>query len=277
MKLAIERMFKNSQEQGIAILFLLIFALTMLTSFFPLWANLPFNIIFPLVVLATKPMVMFERLKLSTLVIMRGLVLLVLFNLMPAPFFYKLVLVFLIINILEATFTDLLKNKMYFNFFTGLALAASVLCLGAMWIANVTGPFSGLYLIFITEKGPLFEITNIKMMATIAWIIAYTLWNWIFVIGEFSTSISYLHIAILATPILSSLVLWNPGIWVLARANSLTAGGVIQIANKEILEKKLENEKLTRFITKVKTNQAQFVLMVVNLSLIAYCFMAYFG
>lgn len=277
MKTAIERIFKNSQTRGFIILFLIIFAITMLSSFFPLWANVPFNVIFPIAVLVTKPMVMFERLKLSTLVIMRALVLLVLFNLMPPAFFYKLVLIFLIINILEATFTDLLKNKMYFNFFTGLALAASVLCLGAMWIANVTGPFSGLYLIFITEKGPLFEITNIKMMATIAWIIAYTIWNWLFVIGEFSASISYLHIAILATPIVSSLVLWNPGIWVLARANSLTAGGVIQIANKELLEKKLENEKLSRFITKVKSNQIQFVLMVVNLALIAYCFIAYFG
>lgn len=277
MKASLDRMFKNSQARGFLVLFLVIFGITMLSSYFPLWANVPFNVIFPIAVLVTKPMVMFERLKLSTLVIMRAMVLLVLFNIMPAAFFYKLVLIFLIINILEATFTDLLKNKMYFNFFTGLALAVSVLCLGAVWKANVTGPYSGLYLAYITEKGPLFEITNIKMMATIAWIIAYTLWNWIFVIGEFSTSISYLHIGILATPLVSSLLLWNPGIWLLARANSLTIGGVIQIANKDLLEKKLENEKLAGFITKVKTNQVQLILMVVNLALIAYSFIAYFG
>ncbi|HZJ68426.1 MAG TPA: hypothetical protein VFD28_00265 [Candidatus Eisenbacteria bacterium] len=277
MKTAIDRMFKNSQGRGFFILFLIIFGVTMLTSFFPLWANVPFNIIFPILVLLTKPTVMFEKLKLTTLIIMRTLIILVLFHVMPAPLFYKLVLIFLIINILEATFTDLLKNKMYFNFVTGLVLAVSVLCLGAMWIPEVTGPYSGLYLTYITEKGPLFEITNIKMLATIAWIIAYTIWNWLFVIGEFSPSISYLHIGILATPIVSSLVLWNPGIWLLARANSLTIGGVIQIANKDTLEKNLDNEKLSRFIDKVKTNNIQLILMILNLVLIAYSVIVYFS
>ncbi len=277
MKTAIDRMFKNSQGRGFFILFLIIFGVTMLTSFFPLWANVPFNIIFPILVLLTKPTVMFEKLKLTTLIIMRTLIILVLFNVMPAPLFYKLILIFLIINILEATFTDLLKNKMYFNFVTGLVLAVSVLCLGAMWIPEVTGPYSGLYLTYITEKGPLFEITNIKMLATIAWIIAYTIWNWLFVIGEFSPSISYLHIGILATPIVSSLVLWNPGIWLLARANSLTIGGVIQIANKDTLEKNLNNEKLSRFIDKVKTNNIQLILMILNLVLIAYSVIVYFS
>lgn len=277
MKTAIDRMFKNSQGRGFFILFLIIFGVTMLTSFFPLWANVPFNIIFPILVLLTKPTVMFEKLKLTTLIIMRTLIILVLFNVMPAPIFYKLILIFLIINILEATFTDLLKNKMYFNFVTGLVLAVSVLCLGAMWIPEVTGPYSGLYLTYITEKGPLFEITNIKMLATIAWIIAYTIWNWLFVIGEFSPSISYLHIGILATPIVSSLVLWNPGIWLLARANSLTIGGVIQIANKDTLEKNLNNEKLSRFIDKVKTNNIQLILMILNLVLIAYSVIVYFS
>lgn len=277
MKVMIERMFKDSQRKGFMILVLLIFSITMLTSFFPLWANVPLNVVLPIIVLLTKPMVMFEKMKLSTLVIMRMLILFVLFNVMEASLFYKIVLVFLVINILEATFTDLLKNKMYFNFFTGIALAASVFALGAMWKADVTGPYSGLYLSYITGQGALFELTDIKMMATIAWIIAYTIWNWVFVIGEFSPSISYLHLGILATPIISCLVLWNPGYWVLARANSLTAGGVIQIANKELLEKKLENKKLTSFITTVKTNRVQFILMIVNLALIGYCFVAYFS
>lgn len=277
MKSAINRIFEKGQRMGFAVLFLTIFSITMLTSFFPLWANVPFNVVLPIIVLFTKPMVMFEKMKLSTLVIMRGLVLLVLFNVMPAPVFYKLVLVFLIINILEATFTDLLKNKMYFNFVTGLALAASVFCLGAIWYPEITGPYSGIYLAFVTEKGALFEVNNIKMMATVAWVIAYTIWNWIFVTGEFSPSISYLHIGILSAPLLMSIIFRNPGYWLIARANSLTAGGVIQIANKDQLEEKLENKKLTKFIEKFHTNKVQFALMVINLLLIVYTFVAYFS
>lgn len=183
----------------------------------------------------------------------------------------------LIINILEATFTDLLKNKMYFNFVTGLALAANVFCLGAIWYPEITGPYSGIYLAFVTEKGALFEVSNIKMMATVAWVVAYTIWNWLFVTGEFSPSISYLHVGILSVPLLVSIIFLNPGYWLIGRANSLTAGGVIQIANKEILEKKLENRKLTKFIENIHSSKIQFVLMVVNLVLIAYTFVAYFS
>ena len=72
-------------------------------------------------------------------------------------------------------------------------------------------------------------------------------------------------------------VLWNPGIWLLARANSLTIGGVIQIANKDTLEKNLNNEKLSRFIDKVKTNNIQLILMILNLVLIAYSVIVYFS
>ena len=87
MKSAINRIFEKEQRMGFAVLFLTIFSITMLTSFFPLWANVPFNVVLPIIVLFTKPMVMFEKMKLSTLVVMRGLVLLVLYNVMPALFF----------------------------------------------------------------------------------------------------------------------------------------------------------------------------------------------
>lgn len=277
MKTIINKIFEKKQIVGFSILFLVIFAISMLTSFFPLWANVPFNIILPIYVLVKKPMVMFEKLKLSTLVIMRSLIILVLFNIMPSVTFYKLVLMFLVINILEATFTDLFKNKMYFNFVTGLALAVSVLLLGAKWIPEVTGSYSGIYLAYITDKGSLFELNNIKVLATIAWIIAYSIWNWVFLVGEFSPSIAYLHLAILSVPMFSCLLFLNPGYWLVMRANSLTIGGVIQIANKDVLEKKLDNKFLAKFIDKVKTKNVQFILMIVNLLLITYCFIAYFS
>lgn len=273
----IDRFFRSGQRTGFLLLFLIIFTVSMLTSFFPLWANVPLHVVVPIVILLTLPMVMFEKLKLSTLVIMRALVVLVLFHGLSSDLYISIVLVFLIINILEATFTDLLKNKMYFNFVTGLFLAASVFCLGSIWLSDVTGPYSGLYLTYITQKGGVFQLSNIKFAASLAWIVAYTLWNWIFVIGEFSPSIGYLHLGILASPIVSCLVLGDPGYWLLMRANSLTAGGIIQIASKESLEKNLANPGLTRFIAKVKSRNVQLGLMILNLALIAWSIIAYFS
>ena len=277
MNTMIDRFFRSGQLKGFLLLFLVIFSVSMLTSFFPLWANVPLHVLLPMVILLTRPMVMFEKLKLSTLVIMRAMIVLVLFHGMSGDTYITIVLIFLIINILEATFTDLLKNKMYFNFVTGLFLAASVLFLGAVWKAEVTGPYSGLYLTYITDKGSFFHLSNVKLYASLAWIVAYTLWNWIFVIGEFSPSIGYLHIGILSSPILSCLVLWDPGYWLLMRANSLTAGGIIQIVTKEKLEKKLANPKLTKFIEKVKSKPVQIALMLLNLALIAWSALAYFS
>ncbi len=277
MQRLISRLFTRGQFTGFLALFLIITVLSILAAFFPLWVNVPLHVFLPIYILTTKKMVMFEKLKLSTLVVMRALIVLVLFGLMSSEWYIRIVLIFLIINILEATFTDLLKNKMYFNFVTGLALAASVLVLGAVWTSNVTGPLSGIYRTYVTSGGnKLFLLKSAKMGASIAWIIAYTIWNWLFVIGEFSPSIGYHHVAILSSPIISSLLFWDPGYWLVMRANSLTAGGIIQIACKEELEKELRHKGLTRFIERVKGNAIQLVLMLINLLLLAYCIFVYF-
>lgn len=274
----IDKLFTKGQSLGFLSLSTIIFVTMMLTSFFPLWVNVPINVLLPIYILSTQKMVMFEKLKLTTLLIMRFLVVFVLFNVMSASLFMKIVLVFLIINILEATFTDLLKNNMPYNFVTGLALAGSVLLLGAMWINNITGPYSGIYRTYIGSSGsPLFELGSIHLWASIAWIIAYTLWNWIFVMGEFSSSISFLHGAILGSPIVACLVLRDPGYWLVMRANSLTSGGIIQIACKESLEKNLENEKMSKFVTWMKTKPVQIGFMVINLALLGMCAVAYFN
>ena len=76
----------------------LIILVSMLASYFPLWVNVPVNVILPVLVLVKVKMVMFEKLKLSTLVLMRALILLPLFGLMGGGLFVKIVLVFLIIN-----------------------------------------------------------------------------------------------------------------------------------------------------------------------------------
>ena len=80
MNTMIDRFFRSGQLKGFLLLFLVIFSVSMLTSFFPLWANVPLHVFLPIVILLTRPMVMFEKLKLSTLVIMRTMIVLVLFH-----------------------------------------------------------------------------------------------------------------------------------------------------------------------------------------------------
>ncbi len=74
----------------------------------------------------------------------------------------------------------------------------------------------------------------LTVWGTIFWIIAYTIWNWIFVTNEFSDSISRLHVGILLAPIVSCLLLWTPGYWLIFRANSLTFGGCVQMENNNL-------------------------------------------
>lgn len=272
-----KRGYSMNQFVAFLLMFVAITVISVGASFFPLWVNLPVNVILPVLILFKLRMVMFERLKLTTLVLMRFLVLLPVFNLMPGSLYVKIVLVFLFINIMEATMTDLLKNKMYFNFVSGLFLAISVFFLAGAWTDGVCGPYSAIYTADVTNKGMgLFNLNGITVSATICWVIAYTIWNWIFVIGEFSPSVSYLHVGILLSPILSMLVFGNPGYWLIFRANSLTTGGIFQIWKKDYVEKRLENDRMASFIKVVKSGRVQALLMVVNLVLIAYTAYAYF-
>lgn len=250
MKNFLSRIFANTNQMivwGIAAI--VITAVSMFTSYQPLWGNVPINVIIPIVVLISLKPVFFERLKLSTLILIRALIAVVVLGFMDGTLYVKIVLAFLIINILEATFTDL-KYKKYYNFVTGLALAASVLVLKGTWLGNF----------YVADAATAF--------GTICWIIAYTIWNWIFVTDEFSPSIAWLHIGILAAPILGCLLVWTPGMWLIFRANSLTFGGVLQIVNKEFFEEKLENEKFTKFVLATQKNSVQLVLMVINLVLL---------
>ena len=256
----------------------LICIVSMLASYFPLWVNVIVNVLLPVLVLLKLKMVMFEKLKLSTLVLMRALILLPIFGIMSGELFVKIVLVFLVINCMEATLTDLLKNHQPYNFVTGLVLSLSVLTLAGKWFPEAAGPFTGIY---TANAGPrtdaLFVSDQVVVIGTVCWLVAYTIWNWLFVIGEFSPSIGYLHIGILSSPIISILLTMNPGYWLVFRANSLTCGGVFQIYCKDDIEKKLENEKLAAFIEKVKAPPVQIVLMILNLVLIAVPVGIYFG
>lgn len=233
----------------IIIFTLLLTGITLLTSSQPIWANIPINIIMPIFILLTLDTVFFEKLKLSTLVVMRILILFVIFGYMSGELFVKINLIFLAINIMEATLTDFKRQK-YYNSLIGLLLAVTIIFIRGTWI------------------NPYYTITTGSNIGMICWVIVYTIWNWIFVTNEFSASIALYHVGILSTPILGMLIFKDPGMWLMFRAYSLTTGGNIQIAKKQYLEKALESDKFSKFVMKTKDNKVQIILMVLNIVLL---------
>jgi hypothetical protein len=238
------------------VLFLTLFTGTaLLTMFQPLWANIPLNIIIPALLLMFMEMVFFERMKLSTLICMRLLVVVTILGLFSGPTCVKIVLVLWMINILEATITDLTK-KHYFNAITGFALTLSLF---TFFTQENLASWNGIYytLFFNGTAG------------TICWIISYTLWNWDFVSYDFPPSIAKLHLAVLASPIVGALITGNPGVWFILRGNSLTTAGVTEIAFKKKIDASLESTRMTNFVEKVHTFPIQLSLMIVNVLLVA--------
>jgi hypothetical protein len=224
-------------------------ALSMLTSYNPIWANIPINIIIPIIVLLKLKTVFFEKLKLSTLLLMRILVVFAALNLLNGQLYVKIVIIFLVINILEATITDL-KRKKYFNFITGLILAISIFYMKGTWF------------------GKYYDANLPTDIGTVFWWIAYTIWNWFFVTNEFSPSIAKFHLGVLTAPLIGVLITRNPGLWLIFRANSLTIAGFIQIAKKQYWEEKMKSEKFEYFVKKTQNTSAQLIFMIINVSLI---------
>lgn len=260
------RLNKVGQFWSWVIFTVLIFGISILTSFQPIWANIPINVIIPLLVLIFLKTVFFEKMKLSTLMIMRALILLPILGVFDPSIYVKIVLIFLVVNILEATVTDF-KKKKYFNFVTGLLLAITtipVFWFSSHWVGSGDAIWGGPYYVAdtIATSG------SFAVAGTICWIIAYTIWNWLFVTTEFSSSIAYLHIGILLSPLLGIICFLNPGLWLIFRANSLTVGGILQISNKSFLEQKLANEKISTFIELIRKTSVQIVLMIINIILI---------
>ena len=229
---------------------LLLTAVTWLTCWQPIWANIPINVIVPIYVLLKLDTVFFEKLKLSTLLIMRILILFVIFGFITGDLFVTINLVFLGINILEATLTDF-KRKKYQNALIGLLLAATIILSKGEWI------------------NPYYRASTIPQIGMLCWIIVYTIWNWVFVTNEFSASIALYHVAILSTPLLGMIIFRDPGMWLMFRAYSLTAGGNVQIAKKSYLEKTLKSDAFSKFVTWTQGVKIQNMLMLLNIVLLA--------
>ena len=259
----------RNQNVLLLILTLSFTATSMLAASQPILVNIVVNVILPFIILGFCKLVFFERLKLTTLTLLRVAIVFAVFNVLDRQLFVNIVLIFLAINIIEATFTDIFRYKRYLNGVSGLALTASIFFLRGSWI-----DMSGITeLGFFSKFMHMYEFHAATVIGTICWIAAYTIWNWIFVTNEFSDSVAKLHVGILASPILGCLVTMNPGYWLAFRAGSLAFGGCFQIAEKEFVEKNLASVKFSKFVAATKTNGAQIAALIINLVLIAVaCF-----
>ena len=238
--------------------------MALLSAFYPIEGNLPFIVIPSILVLIFAKPVFFEKLKLTTLLTMRILIIFAAMKLFNPQVYVDVIMFMLIINILEATLTDLFRYKKYYNAVSGFAVALGVIALRGLW--QFDAPFGDYYL----TKGAL-------PIITLFYAIAYTIWNWIFVTNEFSSSVALMHVGFLTAPLLGSLCtvglgdFGGIGFWLLLRANSLAIGGWMQIGAKDWFEREFYNEKFDKFVKWTKSTPVQIVCMLINLALIATC------
>ncbi len=237
----------------------------LIAGMYPLQSNIPLVIVPSLVVLFAGKPVFFEKLKLSTLLVSRVLAILAALYVFDPQYYVNFVLVMLIINILEATLVDAIRYKEYCNALSGLAVALGVLTLRGAWLYDA-------------PSGDYYLAEGVTMTVTICYIAAYTLWNWIFVTHEFSPSVALLHVGMLSAPILGCITtlgmgaFGGVGMWLLVRANSLSAGGWMQIGAKSWFEEQFANESFARFVQKVQAPSLKVLFMIINLTLIGICF-----
>lgn len=238
--------------------------MALLSAFYPIWGNVPL-IVIPsvLTILFAKP-VFFEKMKLTTLVVMRLVAVAAALRLFDPDIYVDLILLALIVNILEATFTDLFRHKKIWNGISGIALALGVFALHGAWLPDGSVPF-GMDYYLVGGPGAI----------TILYMLGYTLWNWIFVTDEFSPSVALMHVGFLAAPIIGCICTLGMGpiggftMWLLLRACSLSIGGWLQIGIKGWFEKEFYSEKFAKFIDFVHTTPVQIICMIINVGLMA--------
>lgn len=247
---------KTNKTLSLILLTALISVVTVLAVFHPLAGNLPFTVILPIVVLSVLNLVFFEKLKLSTLIITRILILLPVLGYWNGDSFVKIILPFMAVNILEASIVDWKRGKKY-NATTGFAMIATLLLMTSSW----HGYFYTNYAVCADGS-----IANI---ATWIWAIVYTFWNWYFIAVEFKPGIAFLHVGILASPIILGLI-YGPEYWMVMRAYSLTfGGGVIQIYFKNYFETNFTSAKWERFVSNVMEDRKQKIFMIINILALA--------
>lgn len=240
--------------------------MALFSAFYPIWGNVPLIVIPSILTLIFAKPVFFEKIKLTTLLLARILVVIAALRLFNPQVYVDLILLLLIINILEATFTDLFRYKKIYNGISGLALAAGVVALKGVWLEAGTAPF-GMDYYLVGGPG----------LVTLFYIIAYTIWNWVFVTDEFSPSVALMHVGFLSAPIIGCICTLGMGdlgglqMWLLLRAGTLSIGGWLQIGIKGWFEREFYSEKFAKFVDWVHTTPVQIVLMIINVGLIIAC------
>ena len=238
--------------------------LALLAAFYPIAGNVPIIVIPSVLVLILAKPVFFERMKLMTLLFMRIVIIFAALLLFNPQVYVDVIMLMLIVNILEATFTDLLRYKRYYNAVTGFVLAFAVISLRGLW--QWDAPFGKYYL-----------AEGVVPAVTVCYIIAYTIWNWIFVTNEFSPSVALMHVGFLLAPILGCIVTKDMGVfgglgmWLVMRGGSLAIGGWMQIGAKDWFEREFASPKFSAFVAWTKKQNVQLVLMLINLVLLGYC------
>lgn len=240
-----KKLSKIPQWLGFILLLSFITAGATLTIFSPLYANGIINVLIPILILIFFKSEFFEKLKLSTLAIGRFLVVMTVLGFLSGDWLVTIIIWLLRLNILEATLTDY-KNKSYFNVISGIVLIGTSFALTGGW------------------NGTFYLTTNEAMLF---WALAYTLWNWTFVIYEFKHQIGFYHIAVLLAPLLFVTFAAQPGFWLIARANTLTFAGIFQITGKKQIEGYLTNKTLEKAIEKIKDKRVQLLIMLITVIL----------
>lgn len=222
----------------------------LVSALFPIEGNVPLIVVPSILVLLFSKPVFFEKLKLTTLVTMRILIVVVALNLFNKQLYVNIILIMLMVNILEATLTDILRYKKYLNGISGLVLTVAVCALSGVWSYDAA-------------VGNFYIVGGAGLAASLCYIVAYTIWNWIFVTNEFSSSVALMHVGFLLAPIIGCVTtLWmGPaagfGMWLLLRANTLAIGGWMQIAAKSWFEQQFYSPNFEKFVGWTKKNSVQ--------------------
>ncbi|MFA7308938.1 MAG: hypothetical protein WC045_02585 [Patescibacteria group bacterium] len=233
------------QSLGSFLYLILVTVVSALAVYFPLFVALPILILIPVVLVFFKGDA-FEKIKLVTLTLGRIVVVLACVHFISPEFIFIAIIWLLRINIFEATMKDLI-NKRYFNMVTGIALIVSTWAINLGW--------NGTYY-------------TVLPAAVIFWILAYTIWNWNFVYGQFSRAISLFHVLVLSSPLIFILAVHNPTLWLIARGNSLTFAAITQIGFKQQVTGYFTNKRFEKVTKIVADTRVQAGIMALNLTFI---------
>lgn len=225
-------------------------AVAALTVHYPVWANIPINIGIPLLIIIFGAAKSFEKLKLSTLIWGRILIAVAALGILNGQLAVEIIFWLLRLNILEAMYEDG-KKRNYPNILSGLFVLIGTFAFSGTWIEK--------YFLIHPES-------------VLFWCLAYTVWNWNFVIHNFKKAIGAFHIAVLTAPLLYCLVTWEIGFWLIMRATSLTIAGCLQVGLRPWIEKTFNSKRIGRAIDTIKKTPYQWSLttLVLILSIIAW-------